>query len=99
MEWYRVAYRPAVVQDLAGLDRGQAQRLFEKTKWLASNVGNLRHGDVDEALPGLAKYTVNEWCIFYTVNRVEQVLEVHLIGPRRTVYETRRPAAGEGEPP
>jgi mRNA interferase RelE/StbE len=94
MAWYRVAYRPEVLQDLAGLDPSQAQRLFDKTKWLASNVGNLRHGDVDPELPGLSKYTVNEWCIFYTVNGVEQVLEVHLIGPRRALYGTRRPDAG-----
>ena len=43
MPWYRIAYLPKVVSDLAQIDTATAQRLLDKTKWLASNAGNLRH--------------------------------------------------------
>jgi len=42
MAWYRLAYRPEVVGDLAKIEKAMAQRLLDKTKWLASNVENLQ---------------------------------------------------------
>ena len=42
MAWYRLAYRPAILQDLASLEPSMAQRLLDKTKWIASNIDNLR---------------------------------------------------------
>lgn len=77
MPWYRLAFKPAVVTDLATVDRPLAQRLFDKTKWLASNVENLRHEPVDAELPGLSKYAVGDWRIFYSIDRADQVIEVH----------------------
>ena len=65
MAWYRVAYRPGVVSELATIDKPTAQRLLDKTKWLASNAGNLRHEPICSDLPGLAKYAVGEWRIAY----------------------------------
>jgi len=65
MPWYRLAFRPAVIADLAALDKVFAQRLLDKTKWLASNVENLRHEPLAPDLPGLAKYAVGDWRIFY----------------------------------
>ena len=49
MAWYGIAYRPEVVKDLAGVDKTMAQRLLDKTKWLASNVENLRHEQIGRA--------------------------------------------------
>ena len=77
MPWYRLACRPAVIADLAALDKETAQRLLDKTKWLASNVGNLRHEPIAPELPGLAKYAVGDWRIFYTVDRTDNILDVH----------------------
>ena len=79
MAWYRVAYRPEVVTDLAKIEKTIAQRLFEKTKWLASNVENLRHEPAASDLPGLSKYAVGEWRIFYSIDRDEYLLDVHMI--------------------
>ena len=56
-----------------------AQRLFEKTKWLASNVENLRHEMVAPDLPGLSKYAVGEWRIFYVVDQAEQLVDIHAV--------------------
>ncbi len=79
MAWYRLAFQPAVAQDLAAIDPPMAQRLFDKTKWIASNVDNLRHENVAEDLPGLHKYAVGEWRLFYAIDRAEQLLDIHAI--------------------
>lgn len=59
-----------------------AQRLLEKTKWIASNVENLRH-EVLAELPGLHKYAVADWRIFYAIDRSEALVDIHAIVPRK----------------
>ena len=79
MPWYRLAFQPSTAQDLASIDRPMAQRLLDKSKWLASNVDNLRHEAIADDLPGLCKYAVGEWRIFYTIDRTEQLVDIHAI--------------------
>jgi mRNA interferase RelE/StbE len=83
MAWFRIAYRPAVVSDLAEVDRVMAQRLFDKTKWIASNVDNLRHEQISADLPDLSKYAVGDWRIFYSIDRPERIVDIHRILPRK----------------
>jgi|GEM_PF-248511 len=83
MAWYRVAYRPEVVTDLAKVEKAMAQRIFDKTKWLASNAENLRHEPVSPDLPGLSKYAVGEWRIFYSIDQNEHLLDVHMIANQK----------------
>ena len=83
MAWYRLAYRPEVVGDLAKIEKAMAQRLLDKTKWLASNVENLRHEPISPDLSGLSKYSVGEWRIFYSIDRNEHLLDVHLIANQK----------------
>jgi mRNA interferase RelE/StbE len=85
MAWYRIAYRPAVLDDLAKIEKAMAQRLLEKTKWLGSNVENLRHEPISPDLPGLSKYAVGEWRIFYSIDREEHLVDVHLIAHQKEV--------------
>lgn len=85
MAWYRIAFRPAVLTDLAHVDSGMAQRLFDKTKWLASNVENLRHETLMEELPDICKYAVGDWRIFYSLDRAERMVEIHGIVHRRNL--------------
>lgn len=94
MPWYRVAYRPRVIDDLSKVDQPMAQRLFDKTKWLASNVDNLRHEPLDPDLPGLSHYAVGDWRILYSIDRTEQILDIHLIGTSRDVYGSGPPRGG-----
>jgi mRNA interferase RelE/StbE len=82
MAWYRLAFRPAVLQDLQSIDQPMAQRLFDKTKWIASNVDNLRHHLIGEELPGLCKYAVGEWRVFYSIDRAGHIVDIHRIVPR-----------------
>ena len=79
MPWYRLTFRTGTERDLAMVDRPMAQRLLDKSKWLASNVDNLRHEPIAADLPGLCKYAVGEWRIFYSVDRTEQFVDIHAI--------------------
>jgi mRNA interferase RelE/StbE len=77
MAWYRLAYRPAILQDLANLEPYVAQRLLDKTKWIASNIDNLRHEPIASDLPGLSKYAVEGWRIFYSIDRNDHLVDIH----------------------
>ena len=77
MAWYRVAYRPTILIDLASFELSMAQRLFDKTKWIASNIDNLRHEPIAPDLPGLSKYAVEDWRIFYSIDRNDHVVDIH----------------------
>ena len=77
MAWYRLAYRPAILIDLASLEPSMAQRLLDKTKWIASNIDNLRHELIEPDLPGLCKYAVEDWRIFYSIDRDDHLVDIH----------------------
>ncbi|MBX3234981.1 MAG: type II toxin-antitoxin system RelE/ParE family toxin [Nitrospiraceae bacterium] len=86
MPWFRLAFRPDVATDLAAVDIPTAQRLFDKTKWLASNVDNLRHETVAPDLPGICKYAVGDWRIFYSIDRADQVVDIHHIAQAKQTH-------------
>lgn len=86
MAWYRVTYLPSIIEDLRLIDQRIAQRLLDKTKWLASNVANLRHEPLHQELPGLVQYAVGDWRILYSLDREGHILHVHRIAPRRELY-------------
>jgi mRNA interferase RelE/StbE len=86
MAWYQVSYQPQIVDDLAAVDPGMAQRIVDKTKWLASNADNLRHEAFEGSLPALHKYAVGDWRIVYSIDRGEHVVTIHLIGQRQQLY-------------
>ena len=88
MPWFRLAFRPDVITDLRDADSAMAQRLFDKTKWLASNVENLRHEPVASDLPGIHKYAVGDWRIFYSIDRAEQMVDIHYIQHRPVASRT-----------
>ena len=89
MAWYRVTYQPSILDDLQSTDQGMAQRLLDKTKWLASNVANLRHEPLDDDLPGLVQYAVGDWRILYSIDQDEHVVHIHRIATRRELYANR----------
>jgi mRNA interferase RelE/StbE len=83
MAWYRLTYSPDVLKDLTSLDPTMAQRLLDKTKWIASNVDNLRHEPIALDLPGLSKYAVEDWRVFYSIDRNDHLVEIHGLVHRR----------------
>ena len=86
MPWYRVTYLPAVLNDLRAAEPPMAQRFLDKTKWLASNAGNLRHDPLHPELPGLIQYAVGNWRILYSIDREDHVVAIHRVCTRREVY-------------
>lgn len=89
MAWYRVSYLPSVLDDLSATDQGMAQRLFDKTKWLASNIENLRHAPLHPDLPNLSQYAVGNWRILYAIDREDQVVDILRITTRGELYQKR----------
>jgi len=87
MPWYRLTFEAGVVQDLAAAGPAMGQRLLDKTKWIASNVGNLRHEAV-HGLPGMHKYAVAEWRIFYAIDREERLVDIHAVVERRALRQS-----------
>jgi len=83
MAWYRLTYSADVLKDLTNLDPSMAQRLLDKTKWIASNVDNLRHEPIAPDLPGLSKYAVEDWRVFYSIDRNDHLVEIHGLVHRR----------------
>ena len=79
MAWFRLSFRSGVVGDLETIEKPLAQRLFEKIKWLASNVENLRHESLSPDLPGMSKYSVGEWRIFYSIDRADRLVDIHCV--------------------
>lgn len=94
MAWYRVTYVPSVIDDLRKTDQSMAQRLLEKTKWLASNVANLRQEPLHQDLPGIIQYAVGDWRILYSIDREEQIVHIHRIAIRQELYPIRATPQG-----
>ena len=91
MPWYRVAYLPAVLSDLRAIEPSIAQRLLDKTKWLASNAVNLRHDSMHPDLPGLIQYAVAEWRILYSIDQEDHEVAIHRICSRNQLYRRTPP--------
>lgn len=89
MHWYRVTYVPSIMDDLRTIDKGVAQRLLDKTKWLASNVANLRHEPLHQDLPDITQYAVGDWRILYSIDREEHLAHILRIATRKELYSSR----------
>jgi len=46
-------------------------------------VENLRHEPISPDLPGVSKYAVGEWRIFYSIDQEEHLVDVHLIAHQK----------------
>jgi mRNA interferase RelE/StbE len=86
MAWYRLMFQAGVAQDLSMAGHAMAQRLFDKTKWIASNAENLRHEAMRD-LPGLHKYSVADWRIFYAIDRSERLVDIHAVIHRNALRQ------------
>ena len=74
MPWYRIAYLPKVVSDLAQIDTATAQRLLDKTA----------------EFPSLSQYSVGDWRIFYSLDQSSHVVDVHLIAHCKALRQVKR---------
>jgi mRNA interferase RelE/StbE len=85
---YSVEFRPEAERDLSKLDKGVAQRIMNRVKWLAEHLEETRI----EALrggrwKGLFKLRVGDFRVVYVINHSKKLISIHLIGHRREIYE------------
>lgn len=83
---YELEWMPEAVEDLAGLDRPIAQRIFDKMHWLAENFERVTPEPLRGELGGLYKFRVGSYRVLYTIDRAHRRITVHLVGHRRDVY-------------
>jgi mRNA interferase RelE/StbE len=86
---YHLEWMPEARDDLGGLDKPIAQRILNKLRWLAENFDVITPEPLTGEWRGLFKLRIGSYRAFYTVNRTERRLTVHLIKHRREVYKTR----------
>ena len=86
---YNLEWMPEARDDLAGLDKPIAQRIFNKLCWLAENFEVITPETLTGEWKGLFKLRVGSYRAIYTVDRAERHLTVHLIKHRREIYKTR----------
>ena len=85
---YHIEFDPRASDDLAQLDRTQAQHIFKKIRWLAENAQFIRHKPLHEQFRGMYKLRVGDYRIIYTVNNKQKRIRVHMIGHRDKIYMT-----------
>lgn len=72
---------------LSSLDKGIAQRVLDKLKWLIQNIGSITPIPLRGDLSGLYKLRVGDWRVIYEVNYDERIIVVHKFGHRKEVYK------------
>lgn len=83
---YRLELMPEALEDLAKLDRPIAQRVLDKLRWLAQNFDRLTPQPLRGEWRGVYRLRIGSYRAFYTVDRAERRITVHLVGHRREVY-------------
>lgn len=88
MKGFQVQFLPEASAELASLDKAVAQRILKKLKWLAENFEDLAPEPLSGELKGLFKLRVGSYRVFYSVDRGERIITVHLLGHRREIYRS-----------
>lgn len=83
---YSLEIMPKAEDGLARLDISIARRLRAKLIWLCENCETLPHEALQGADKGKFRWRVQDYRIIYSLNRREQVLVVHRIGHRSSIY-------------
>ena len=83
---YSLEIMPRAEDDLARLDISIARSLRTKLNWLCENCETLQHEALQGTDKGKFRWRVRDYRIIYSLNKGEQVLVVHRIGHRSSVY-------------
>lgn len=86
---YEVELSPEAEEDLRRLASTVAQRVLNKIRWLAENLDQLNPEALTGNYRGMYKLWRGDYRVFYTFDRSEQRIMVHVVGHRKEVYRTR----------
>lgn len=87
MKKYQVKFRDEAIDDLSRLDKPVAQRILDKTKWLAENFDSITPERLSGEFKELYKLRVGDWRVGYTAHG--DIITVHIIDHRSRIYKTR----------
>lgn len=83
-----VSFTTKAEEDLASLDRNNAQRMLKKIRWLAENFEAVQPEPLTGQWAGVNKLRVGDYRILYTVVEDPQKIVIHVIRHRREVYKS-----------
>lgn len=84
---HKVNFSPQGKKSLQLLDREPGQRILDKLKWLAENIGVINPLPLHGSLSGFYKLTVGDYRVIYELNHDKKVITVHKTGHRRDIYK------------
>lgn len=74
-------------EDVARLDAAVRKRTLNKIKWLRDHFNDIVPQPLGGVYQGLFKLRTGDWRIVYEINAEKQLLTIHLIDRRYTVYK------------
>ena len=77
-------------EDLKCLDTHPRKRVLEKLKWLTENFDHLTPFPLGIPWKGFFKLRVGDWRVVYEVENENNLVTVHVIDRRDTVYKRRK---------
>jgi mRNA interferase RelE/StbE len=83
---FQVEFRPEAISDLERLDKPIAQRILKKLKWFSENFEMITPLVLRGQWQGRYKLVVGDYRVIYTVNYMEKLIAVHLVGHRKEIY-------------
>lgn len=84
---YKLDFSNQGKKHLQSLDKTTGQRIFDKLKWLAENVGNVEHLQLKGKCSGLYKLKVGAYRAIYEIDYERKIITIHKVGHRRDIYK------------
>lgn len=86
---YELRILEEAARDLARLDRGAAQQVTARIRWLSANLEAIKPVTLKGDLAGLFKLRAGDYRVFYEILPAEKIIIIHQIGHRREIYRKR----------
>lgn len=86
---YQLRILDAAADDLRKLDRATAKRVLARLQWLAEHFDVINREPLTGEFVGLYKFRIGDYRAIYGTIDDEQLIVVHLVGHRRSVYRRR----------
>ena len=86
---YTAKFTQEALDQLAELNKADAQQVMKKLRWLSENFEQATHQQLTGSLKGVFKLREGDYRALYTFDSKEQVITVHMVKHRREVYKTK----------
>jgi mRNA interferase RelE/StbE len=86
---YSVKFSQAAIDQLAELNKADAQQVLKKLHWLTENFEQATHQPLTGTLKGIFKLRVGDYRALYTFDSKVQIITVHMVKHRSEVYKTK----------